>query len=382
MKHIYLDYAAATPMDPAVKETMEPYWQDQFYNPSATYLAARDVRRTLAESRAKVAAVLGCRPAEVIFTAGATEANNLAIQGIMQAHPGLEVLTSAIEHESVLAPASKFTRQLIPVNEKGVIDLAGLEAMLGEKTVLVSVMLINNELGTIQPIKEISEILNKLRKSRRDAGNETPLYFHTDAAQAPSFLDLHVSRLGVDLASINGSKIYGPKQSGALYVRAGVDLQPLIVGGGQEFGLRSGTENIAATAGFTRALELAQAGRHDEAVRISGFRQKFEEGLRAISDKIIINGSGKHRAPHITSVTFAGTDNERMMMELDELGIMAATGSACSASSDEPSHVLAAIGLSDEQARSTLRFSFGRQTTENEIESAIKALTKLLTDKL
>ena len=243
-RNIYLDYAAATPLDPRVLRAMQPYFGKEFYNPSATYLVARSVRQALEKARAQIAVRLGVRPAEVIFTAGATEANNLAIQGLMKSYPDGEVLVSAIEHESVLAPAKLFKSKLMPVDKRGIVDLEKLEAMVNDQTVLVSVGLVNNEIGTIQPLGEISQILNKLSKSRQTRGVKNPLYLHTDAAQAGNWLDLHVSRLGVDLLSLNGGKLYGPKQSGVLYVRAGVKLEPLVLGGGQEFGLRSGTENV------------------------------------------------------------------------------------------------------------------------------------------
>jgi len=221
------------------------------------------------------------------------------------------------------------------------------------------------------------KLLNKLSNLRKAKGNDLPLLLHTDAAQAGNYLDLHVARLGVDMMSINGSKLYGPKQSGALYIRAGIDVTPLIVGGGQEFGLRSGTENVAFAAGLAKALEIAQSDRQQQSESITEFRQKLESELTGRFSLIAINGS-KHRAPHICSMTFAGYDNERVMMQLDELGIICAVGSACSASSDTPSHVLSAIGLSDQQARSTLRFSLGRQTTEAEIDALIGALAEIL----
>ena len=376
-KPIYLDYAAATPVDSEVLAAMEPYWRDQFYNPSANYLSGRSIRQALEGARGQVAQSLGCRPAEIVFTAGATEANNLAIAGIMRRFPDAEVLVSAIEHESVLAPAEQFDCHQIPVTPQGIVDLAELEKMISDKTVLVSVMLINNELGTIQPLKEIRQLLNLLSNLRLSKGNKLPLYLHTDAAQAPNYLDLHVARLGADILSLNGGKIYGPKQSGALYIKAGVKLKPLILGGGQEFGLRSGTENVAADIGLAVALAKAQAGKSLQVKKINDLRLMFEERLTNLAPNIQINGASKYRAPHISSITFPGVDNERLMMQLDEAGIMAAVGSACSASSDEPSHVLAAIGLSVSAIRSTLRFSFGQGLTVKDIECTLDTLKNL-----
>lgn len=366
-------------MDAQVLEAMEPYFSEEFFNPSATYLTGQAVRQVVNEARARIAVRLGCRPAEIIFTAGATEANNLAIQGVMKNFPDGEVLTSAIDHDSVLEPAKLFDHQILPVDQKGIVDLAVLKKMISGKTVLVSVGYVNNELGAIQHLSEIARLLAKVRAERLAAGNKKPILLHSDAAQAGNFLDLHTARLGVDLMSINGGKIYGPKQSGALYVKAGIRLQPLIVGGGQEFGLRAGTENVSATVGLAEALDLAQARRAEETKRLSALRQKFENGLLEQLPNVRINGSPTRRAPHIISVTFPGVDNERLMMQLDENGIICAVGSACSAALSEPSHVLSAIGLPDIDARSTLRFSFGRATTETDIDQTLKTLQKLLT---
>ncbi|MBI4033717.1 cysteine desulfurase [Candidatus Saccharibacteria bacterium] len=378
MKKIYLDYAAATPVDPQVFSAMQPYFSDRFYNPSANYLAARQVKKELEKARSDVARCLGAKPAEVVFTAGATEANNLAIQGVMRQYPDGEVLLSAIEHESVLEPAGLFNGKKIPVDAAGRIILDVLSNLIGDKTVLVSIAYVNNELGTVQRLSEVSALLAEKRHIRRRQNNELPLYFHTDAAQAPSYFAVHASRLGVDLMSINGGKIYGPKQSGALYVKAGVRLSPLIVGGGQEFNLRSGTENVAAAVGLAAALELPQARRKSEAARLDGLRTIFIDELTKALPKAVINGPKKGAAPHILSVTFPGADNERLMMQLDEAGVQAATGSACAAGSGQPSHVLSAIGLSDKQARSTLRFSLGRQTTTHDINQTVARLQKLL----
>ena len=378
MKNIYLDYAAATPLDPAVMRVMQPYFSRQFYNPSATYQAGRTVRGALEQARSTVARNLGVRPGEIIFTAGATEANNLAISGIMRQYPEGEVLVSAIEHESVLAPAREFKCREVPVTPQGIINLSGLSQLVSDKTVLVSVMLVNNELGTVQPLGEISQILNKLSKLRKAAGNKLPLYLHTDAAQAPSYFDLHASRLGVSLLTINGGKIYGPKQTGALFVRAGVSLLPLILGGGQEQNVRSGTENTTGFVGLAKALDIAQSSRREQTERLTNLRNFFIKELTARIPSVVVNGSAKHQSPHIAHVSFVGQDNERLMMELDELGIQVAVGSACSASDNQPSHVLKAISLSDKVARASLRFSFGRQTTRQELVKSLAALSKLV----
>ena len=374
---VYLDHAAATPMDDAVLEAMQPFFKQAFYNPSASYLAAQGVRRELEAARSSVAAQLGTRASEIIFTAGGTESDNLAISGVMRQFPDAKVVVSAVEHDAVLEPAKQFQCVISPVTPQGVVDLTALEANIDDQTVLVSVMFANNEVGAIQPIRQIALLLERLRTARRQAGNSLPLYLHTDACQAANYLDLHVSRLGVDLMTLNGGKMYGPKQSGVLFVSSKLRLTPLILGGGQERGLRSGTENVAAAAGFARALELAQAQRHDEVKRLGELQALTFRMIAERLPKAVINGSLKHRLPNNIHVTLPGEDNERLLMELDERAILAAAGSACSASDDEPSHVLGAMGLNNTEAQSSLRITMGRSTTEADIRAIIDALVEL-----
>ena len=257
-KIIYLDYAAATPLAPDVLRIMQPYFSKRFFNPSANYLLAEKVKKDVSDARASVAQIIGGRSPEIIFTAGATEANNLAIFGVAKQFPDSNVIVSAIEHESVLAPARAVGAKIAPVSEKGLVDIPKLIRLVDAQTVLVSVMYANNEIGTIQPLRQIAEALKVIRHERQLNGNKTPLFFHSDAAQAANYLDLHVAGLGVDLLSLNGGKIYGPKASGVLYVSAGLKLVPLIFGGGQERNLRSGTENVPSIIGFAKALELVQ----------------------------------------------------------------------------------------------------------------------------
>ena len=374
---IYLDHAAATPLDPEVLAAMQPFFAEQFYNPSANYLVAQKVRQALEQARVDVAAALGARPAEVIFTAGGTESDNLAISGVMRAFPEANVVVSAIEHDAVLEPARQFNCSVSSVTEQGTVDLADLGAKIGDQTVLVSVMYANNEVGTIQPIRRISQILDKIRADRRKKGNSLPLYLHTDACQAANYLDLHVSRLGVDMMTLNGGKIYGPKQSGVLYVSSRVTLEPIIRGGGQERNLRSGTENIAACVGFAKALQLSQEKRHVEVERLG----KLQAGaFKLIEEKLpiaVINGSSKNRLPNNIHLTLPGQDNERLLVELDERGILAAAGSACSASDEEPSHVLRAMGISNADAQASLRITMGRTTTETDLKTLVNTLADL-----
>lgn len=377
MNQIYLDYAAATPLDDNVQAAMQPYFANNFYNPSATYVAGRRASDELAAARTEVAQCLGARASELIFTAGGTEANNLAIRGVMERFPKGHLIVSAIEHDSVLKPAEKYHHSLAPVTKEAVVELDKLKRLIHENTVLISVMYANNEVGTLQPIKEISQLVAGVRAERLETGNQTPLYLHTDACQAGNYLDLHVSRLGVDLMTINGGKLYGPKQSGALFVKAGIELEPIMYGGGQEYGLRSGTENVAGCVGLAAALTKAQAMRKEEAERLGQLQTDFIKQVQETIPSAIINGSHKLRLPNNIHLTLPGHDNERLMMQLDEKGIICAVGSACSASNDEPSHVLKAMGLSDQAAQASLRFTLGRQTTKKDIETAVRALADL-----
>ena len=381
MNHVYLDHAAATPVDKAVIAAMLPYLEEQFYNPSAVYDAGRQVRAAVDAARATVAHYFGSRPAEVIFTAGATEANNLAIRGVMDSvlrrFPDAELLVSAVEHDAVLAPAERYTHRIIPVTAGGVVEPAAIENQIDDQTALVSIMYVNNEIGTIQPIQDIGRLLESVRKDRKARGITMPLYFHSDAAQAANYLDLQAARLGVDLLTINGGKIYGPKQTGALYVRAGVDVTAQISGGGQEQGKRSGTENVAGIIGIAAALDIAQQTRHAESKRLTELQQYFFKQLAVKIPGAVVNGSQAKRLPNNLHITLPGSDNERLLFQLDAAGIMAAAGSACNASSDTPSHVLRAIGLSDDAARASLRLTMGRATTQADLDYVIVTLTQL-----
>ena len=377
-RSLYFDYAAATPMDPAVIRAMQPYLSDKFYNPSATYLSAQAVRRDLEAARAKIAGWLGARPSEIVFTAGGTEANNLAIHGVMRSFPDGNLVTSAIEHESVLGPAAQYAHQEAPVTPDGLVDVLRLRACIDDRTALVSIMYANNEVGSLQSIRQIAAMLQDIRQDRRKRGIDQPLYLHTDACQAAAYLDLHTARLGVDLLTLNAGKIYGPKQCGALFVGRQVRLQPDILGGGQERNIRSGTENVAGVIGLATALDLVQERRHDESLRLQALQKIFIEELQKTLPDAIVNGTRKHRLPNNLHVTVPGQDNERLLMALDEAGVLCAAGSACSASNDEPSHVLRAMGLTDAAARASLRFTMGRQTDESAVRQAVTTLAKLV----
>ena len=389
---MYLDYAAATPMDERVLAAIRPYFAEKFYNPSAAYTAAREVRADYEAARHSLAQTIGARPAEIIITAGATESINLAFAFAKG------VVTTAIEHPAVLECARARDAKILPVDQHGRVNLGELAKVIDDETVLVSVGYANNEIGTVQSLKEIAEIVQEVRADRAKRDLETPLLFHTDASQAAGYLDLNVARLGVDLMTLNAAKCYGPKQVGLLYVRAGVELEPLIRGGGQEMGLRSGTENVAGAVGFARALEIAEKKRKSETERLRKLRDDLEKYLitslaRNVPAKEVdtvlagtflakVNGHPKHRLPNLLNFSVAGLDGERAVFALDQRGIQVATGSACAANKGTRSHVLTAIGLDDELADGSLRISLGRPTTEQEIEKLKPILVEVIREQL
>lgn len=378
MRSVYLDYAAATPLDTRVKEAMSPFWDELFYNPSANYLDAKKVKKAIDNSRSKVASCLGAKPTEIIFTAGGTEANNLAVRGVMDANPSSNMVITAIEHESVAEPARQYELKTVAVNSDGIVDTDFIKAAIDDRTVLLSVIYANNEIGTIQPIREIAKILKEIKTKRSANGNSLPLYFHIDACQAPSYLDLNVNRLGVDLMTLNGGKIYGPKQSGVLYIKRTVSIKPLVLGGGQELGRRNGTENVPGIIGFSEALVLAQSNKTREVKRLKFIKDNLIKELLSWRVGVVINGSTNKRLPNNLHITIPGLDNERLLMQLDKVGIKCAAGSACHASSNLISATLAAIGLTEDQARSSLRITMGVYTNEDDAKYFLSELKQLL----
>ncbi len=392
---IYLDYAAATPIDEKVLSAMQPYFREQFFNPSASYLPAREVREDLENARHKIAQIIGARPAEIIFTAGATESVNLALNLACRPRTCSEdladsrdkrendgvILTTAIEHPAVLEIAKNRGGKILSVDEKGRIDLENLEKELTDDIEIVSIGYANNEIGTVQPLKEIAAIIARIKSDRKNRNVKTPLLFYTDASQAAGVLDLNVARLGVDLMTLNAGKCYGPKQVGALFVRAGVELSPLIRGGGQENGLRSGTENVAGAIGFAKALELAEKHRGSEVKRLQVLRDDLEKFLLSEFPSLKINGDKKHRLPNLTNFSLADLDGERAVFALDQREVLVATGSACAANKNARSHVLTAIGLDEKLADGSLRISLGRSTTADEIEKLKPILAEVLREQ-
>lgn len=369
---LYCDNAAATPLDPDVLGDMMPYLTTNYANPSALYSNAHEVRRDIESARREIADILAVKANEVVFTSGCTESNNLAIYGVMTQYPGANCVVSAIEHDAVSEPAKQYNCNVAPVDEYGRLDLSALESLIDDKTVLVSIQYANNEVGTIQPLREISALLAKERKRRGVTG--LPLFFHSDAAQAPNYLSISAKSLGLDMMSLNSGKVYGPKGVGCLFVDSHCELKPLMLGGGQEYGLRSGTENTAGIVGFASALRRAHQSRQDESKRIEILRAKLVEGLVSLGGEL--NGRGE-TLPNIVNVSLAGVDNERLVMFLNTHGIAVATGSACHAAKNIASKVLIAMGR-EALSKSSIRISLGRYSNETTIAKLLEFIRSYL----
>ena len=369
----YFDYAAATPTDPAVEKAMRTFATKCYGNASSLHRQGQAAKAALAKSRSKIAALLSARPEEVVFTAGGTESCNLAILGAAKALGAKKghFITSAVEHPAVLEPFAELEKwghevTYLKTDGQGLVDIRDIERALRPNTVLVSIMYANNEIGTIEPIAEIGRLLNKVSAERRTKQPGAKILFHTDACQAAGLCELSVNRLGVDLMSLNGSKLYGPKQSGLLYVRAGTKLEPLLLGGGQERGLRSGTENVAAAVGLAKALDLTRQTWIKEVRRLGSLSLKLHQLLTARVPRLVLNGpavGSDFRLPNNLNYTLPGVEGETMLLYLDAHGICVSTGSACSSSEDKPSHVLKAIGVPVKATRNNLRITLVRQTT-------------------
>lgn len=370
-REVYLDYAAATPVDPEVAEAMLPYLSERFWNPSAPYARAREVRDDLERARGTIARLIGARPDCVVLTAGATEANNLAFAAV-DGH----VVVDAAEHESVLACAALHERRTVRVDARGRVDPAAVARVIRPDTELVSVELANGEIGTIQPVREISRVVASERARRLEAGERRPIWLHTDASQAAGCLSVNVSTLGVDLMTLSAAKVYGPKQVGALWASDEVRLRPLVWGGGQEGGVRSGTENVAGAVGMARALELACARREEEAARLGALRRRLRAGLRSEVPWAVVWGPTSPGAvlPSILGVSILGVEARRLVILLERRGVSVGTGSACAASRMRSSHVLDAIGVPAPLREGSLRLSMGRPTTAADVDYAVAAI--------
>lgn len=373
MKTIYLDNAATTPVAPEVIEAMQPYFSESYGNASSLHGKGREAKKALEESRAKVADFLGVDSDEIVFTSGATESNNLALKGFAFANRsrGKHIITSRIEHPCIMETSRWLERQgfevtYLPVDKFGLVDPGELERVIRKDTILVSIMTANNEIGTIEPLKEIKKICN-----------EKGVVFHTDAVQACGKIPLELK--GTDMLSASSHKIYGPKGVGILYIRHGIKLDPLISGGGHEGGLRSGTENVAGVVGLAAATELMRKEMKKEAERQTKLRDMLiKETLKIPENRL--NGHPTKRLPNNANFSFSYIEGESLVLRLDDAGIMASTGSACSSPKLEPSHVLLAIGLSHALAHGSLRLTLGRQTTKEEIKYTIETIPKVVED--
>ena len=373
-KRIYLDYAATTPTAPQVVEAMLPYLSDVFGNPSSIHSFGQEAKAAVEEARDKIAALIGARGEEIVFTGSGTEADNFAIQGTAYASEGKgnHIITTPIEHHAVMETCKFFQGRgfevtYLPVDSYGLVDPQDVRKAITDKTILISVMHANNEVGTIEPIAEIGEIA-------REAG----IYFHTDAVQAVGHIPVKVDELGVDMLAMSAHKFYGPKGVGALYIRKGTKLIPLMHGGEHERRRRAGTENVPAIVGLGKAAEIAQREMDAEAKRLIHLRDKLLKGLMGRIEHIRLNGHPARRLPNNVNVSIEFVEGESMLLNLDLEGIAASTGSACSSGSLEPSYVLLAMGLSHELAHGSLRFSLGRETTEEDIERVLEVSPRII----
>ncbi len=373
----YLDHAAATPIDARVLTAMMPYFSDSFFNPSSPYAPAVEVRRQYEAAKSKLAATFGARGDEIIITAGATESINLAFLGV-NGH----IVTTSIEHDAVLAAASGANATLVSPTAKGVITSDSIAQAITTETELVSVQLANNEVGTIQPIRDIAAVVQTERQNRRDQGDARPIWFHCDASQGFGQIDVNVARLGVDLLTLNSGKMYGPKQVGLLWAKPGVPLLPQIVGGGQERGLRSGTENVAGVVGFAKAAQLAHDHRKFESERLATLRDNLEQKLIDAFDMLVVTGHPKRRLPGSLHFSIPGLDGERLVFALESRGVLLATGSACAANKGTRSHVLTALGLDDEVCDGSLRITLGRLSDETNVLQAASLIIEEISREL
>ncbi|MFA5020653.1 MAG: cysteine desulfurase family protein [Patescibacteria group bacterium] len=387
MKQIYLDNSATTPLDSRVLETMLPFLKDKFGNASSIHQAGLEAMKAVTAARDIIATFLNCRPEEVYFTSGATESDNSAVSGvvnaILAAQPGFKphLIVSAIEHEAVLEPARALVKaglaelSYLAVDSSGLVDPEQLKSLIKPNTVLVSVMTANNEIGTIQPIAAIGRSI-----AAANAGRQQKIYFHTDATQAPAYIDCDVEKFQADLLSLSAHKIYGPKGVGALYLKRGVPFKPLFYGGGQEKKIRSGTYNVAGIAGFGRAVELISqpTERLKSAKRLAELRDYCVKSILKAIPKSSVNGDLQRRLPNNVNFRLEGVEGESVILMLSQQGIMASTGSACSSGSLDPSHVLLAIGLPAEAAHGSLRITLGRQNKKSDLDALIKALPPIV----
>jgi len=375
MRRVYMDYTAGMPVNPRVIEAMMPYFTQQYGNPSSLHSWGNEARKAMEEARAKIVALVGAkRSEEIFFTSGGTESNNLAIRGVAYRNKdrGNHIVTTTIEHMSVMNPCKSLMKEgfdvtYVPVDKYGVVDVQGLEKAITNKTILVSVMYANGEIGTIQPIKEIGETVHP-----------KGALLHVDAVAATGQVPINVEKENIDLMSISSNDMYGPKGVGALYVKTGTRIQAIIQGGGQERGLRSGTENVPAVVGMGKAAEIARAEMKTEGERLSRLRDKLIKGVLESVPSSFLNGHPTQRLPNNANIRFSYIEGESLILSLDMMGVACSSGSACTSKTLEPSHVLLAIGLKHEEAHGSLLFTLGKQNTEEDVDYAVNALPDIV----
>src|SRR6266404_1922767 len=375
---VYLDNSATTAMAPEVIEVMLPYFSDEMGNAQSVHSFGQRAKSAVEKARREVAALINATPAEIVFVSGGTEADNLAVRGIAEAHRdyGRHIITTKIEHPAVLATCellegAGYRVTYLPVSRGGLVSIGDVRQAISDDTILISVMLANNETGSIQPIGEIAGVVAEARARGLDH-----LHFHTDAVQAIGKISVDVNRLGIDLLSLSGHKIHGPKGIGALYVRKGTRLTKLLYGGHHERDRRAGTENVPGIVGLGKAAELARTQLDERINRMRDLRDYLEQQLISRFPDVRVNGDRQHRVPNVSNVSFGGIDGESLLIALDLKGIAVSTGSACASGSLEPSHVLQALGLTRDEVRGSLRFSLGAYTTREEIDYAVSILAQ------
>ncbi len=380
MNTIYMDHGATTPMRAEVLNEMMPFFTESFGNPSSIYTLAQETRNAVEESRRYVAHSIDARASEICFTSGGTESDNAAIKGVSMAMKNLgnHIITTSIEHHAVLHTCHQmeqfgFEVTYVPVDNNGLVSVQDVVDAITDKTILISIMLANNEIGAIQPIKEITREI----KNRATEMGKT-IIVHTDAVQAIGQIPINIKDLGVDLLSMSAHKFYGPRGVGALYIKRGTPFEPLIIGGGQERQRRSGTENVPGIVGLAKALELSLEEMEIESRRQINMRDYILDYLEANIEGMLINGDRYNRLPNNVNISFPGIEGESILLALDLAGVSASSGSACSAASIEPSHVLLAIGSSAEQARGTVRITIGRSTTDTDVEYMLNLLPEIV----
>lgn len=367
---IYMDHSATSPVDPEVFKAMEPYFVDSYGNASTLYSLGREARKAMEEGRKMVASLIGANPDEVIFTSGGTESDNIAIKGIAYKlrNKGNHIITSNIEHPAVdetckYLEKNGFEVTYLPAGEDGIVKISDLENEITDKTILITIMHANNEIGTIQPIKEIGEIAQK-----------KGIHFHTDAVQSVGKIPVDVNELNVDMLSLSGHKLYGPKGIGALYIKKGVRLEPILHGGGHEKGIRPGTENVAGVVGLGKACQIAEENLDQTAEYVTSIRDEIIEKVLSEVEQSYLNGNPTKRLPNNINFRFTGIEGESLVLHLDAKGIASSTGSACSSKKLEPSHVLMALGLKEVDAHGSLRLTLGKENKKEEIDYVVKSI--------